>query len=178
MVSAGVIYARAGALDDAHRVMRHLERASREAPTAWNQRSVLTLQAEIAFAAGASKQAVDVFGAAGNAYPQASDHVGLALVYERQRDWQHAAEQWQGVLSASGEILQEEFPADLVLAHLQLARVQLKLGDAAGARNQYEKFLKLWHQGDNLHQRGEAVAELRALIQRSEKQGMPHGTEN
>ena len=178
MVAAGVLYARTGALKEAEGVMRRLQRVSREAPTAWNKRSVLAMQAEIAFAEGSLKRAAEVFGDADSMYPQSSDHVGLALVYEKQTDWRHAAEQWQEVLGARGEILQDEFPADLVLAYLQLARVQIKSGDAAGAQTNYEQFLQLWRQGDSLHQRGEAVAELRGLVQKSAKQGAKGRTMN
>lgn len=167
MLSAGVIYARAQAVAPARTVLRRLERASREAPTAWNRRSLLALQGEIALAERVPKEALTAFLEADNTYPQASTHTGLAAVFEAQHDWRHAAEQWQRVLNARGEILQEEFPADLILAHLQLARIDDRLGDTVSARRQYEEFLQLWQHGDDLRQRREATGELQALIRRS-----------
>jgi serine/threonine protein kinase/tetratricopeptide (TPR) repeat protein len=171
MVSAGTLYARTGALKDAARVVRRLELVSNEAPSAWNKRSVLALQAEIALAEGALKEAVQGFKNAATTYPQASDHVGLAVAYERQKDWRHAGEQWQEVLNLQGDVQQEEFPADLALAYLHLARGQIKLRDEPGGRRNYEQFLELWRNGDNLRQRSEAGAELRALEEKSKKQG-------
>jgi tetratricopeptide (TPR) repeat protein/predicted Ser/Thr protein kinase len=169
MLSAGVLYARADTLEPARKVLRRLERASQESPTAWNKRSLLTLRGEIALAEKAPKEAVASFLEADSTYPQASSHIELASAYEAMHDWQHAAEQWEQVLSARGEVLQEEFPADLVLAHLQLARLHVRLGDAAAARQQYEQFLQLWQQGDDLRQLREARSELQSLIRGSAK---------
>jgi tetratricopeptide (TPR) repeat protein len=178
IVSAGVLYARAGAVARAREVLRRLERANRENPSVWNKRSLLTLQGEIALAQKTPNQAVAAFLEADSTYPQASSHIELASAYEAMHDWRHAADQWQLVLNARGEILQEEFPADLVLAHLQLARASDHLGDAVAARQHYEQFLQLWQQGDDLPQRREAKGELQALLRKSEKTTLLHKTSN
>ena len=85
IVSAGILYARTGALKNADEVARRLQRASQEAPTAWNKRWLMAMQAEIALAGGSLKRAADGFGDAANTYSQSSDHVGLAVVYEKQK---------------------------------------------------------------------------------------------
>ena len=171
MVSAGILYARIGALKEAEGIVRRLERVSAQAPTAWNKRAVLEMQAEIASAQGSFQRSLDLFADAGRAFPQASDHVRRGLLYEKHSDWLHAAEQWPEVVNAKGEILELEFPADLALAYLHLARARFKLGDESGARKNYEEFLEIWRGGDNLRQRSEAATELRALLQESKKQG-------
>jgi tetratricopeptide (TPR) repeat protein len=171
MVSAGILYARIGALKEAEGIVRRLERVSSQAPTAWNKRAVLEMQAEIASAQGSFQRSLDLFADAGRAFPQASDHVRRGLLYEKHSDWLHAAEQWPEVVNAKGEILELEFPADLALAYLHLARARFKLGDQSGARKNYEEFLEIWRGGDNLRQRSEAATELRALLQESKKQG-------
>ena len=165
VVSAAVLYARAGAVESARKLLPRLERANRGAPTAWNKRSLVMVQGEIALAENRPRQAVAAFVEAENTYPQASNHLGLALAYDALHDWRHAVEQWQHVLQARGEILQEEFPADWVLAHLQLARINDRLGDKLTARLHYEEFLRHWQHGDDIDQKRAAVAELRAMVQ-------------
>lgn len=164
VVSAATLYARAGAAESARTLLPRLERASREAPTAWNRRSLLAVQGEIALAENRPKQALAAWLAAQSVYPQAPDHVGLALAYDAEHDWSHTAEQWQHTLDARGEMLLDGFSGDWVLAHLQLARVQKRLGNNSAARGQYEDFLKLWQQGDDLRQRHDARNELQALV--------------
>ena len=164
VVSAATLYARAGAAESARTLLPRLERASREAPTAWNRRSLLAVQGEIALAENHPKQALAAWLAAQTVYPQAPDHVGLALAYDAEHDWSHTAEQWQHTLDARGEMLLDGFSGDWVLAHLQLARVQKRLGNNSAARGQYEDFLKLWQQGDDLRQRHDARNELQALV--------------
>ena len=49
---------------------------------------------------------------------------------------------------ARGDILLHGFPADLVLARLQLARASARLGLIADARAGYDFVLETWQQGD------------------------------
>jgi hypothetical protein len=109
-------------------------------------------------------------------YPQASTYAESAIAYEAQRDWNNSVQQWKKLLDARGEILQEEFPADLVLAHLHMARAYDRVGDGLSARQHYEAFLHLWQQSDDLIQRREAISELQSLILKSEKGTTAHQT--
>jgi hypothetical protein len=161
-----------GALEPARRVLHRLQEASQKAPTKWNRRSALALQGEIAREARKPKQAVSSFFAAEDVYPQAASHVFLADAYEAQHDWQYAAQQQQ-VLNARGEILQEEFPADLALAHLHLARIICTAGERPVAVQQYEEFLRVWREGDDVRQKREAESELQKLIHASEQGARP-----
>lgn len=163
MLSAGIIYARVRSLAPARLVLQRLESAVQDSPTAWNKRCSLTLEAEIAIADASPKAAEQVFLEADKLYPQASTDIGLAAAYEEQQAWQQAAGQWQKVLDSRGEILQEEFPADLVLANLHLARISTHLGDTVAARRGYEEFLRIWHEADDIPERRQAARELQKL---------------
>jgi tetratricopeptide (TPR) repeat protein len=175
-VSAGKLYARAGALAAARQALRRLQSMTPGASTAWDKRSLSTLQGEIALAENAPQRALAAFLAADSAYPQASTHEELALAYEAQHDWRNAAEQWQQLLNARGEVLQEGFPADLVFAELQLARIHKRLGDVAAARQQYEEVLQRWQHSDDFRQRREAAREMQVLIRGSERLSVLHPT--
>jgi eukaryotic-like serine/threonine-protein kinase len=174
LVTAGSLYARAGAVEPARTVLRRLQSATVGASTAWNKRSLLILQGEIALAEEVPQSALEAFLAADSAYPQASTHEELALAYEAQRDWRNAAGQWQQLLNARGEVLQEGFPADLVLAQLQLARIQRRMGDQGAARQHYEAVLQQWQQGDDFRQRREAAREMQGLIHGPTKKNALH----
>jgi hypothetical protein len=82
----------------------------------------------------------------------------LARAYQAQRDWDRAAVAWRQVLEDRGEILQDSFPADWVLAHLQLARVY-RVHDLTKARSEYEEFLRIWQSADDLAVRQQALHE-------------------
>jgi tetratricopeptide (TPR) repeat protein len=166
VLSAGILYARAGAMPEAREVLGRLEKITDVSPTAWNKRSVLALQGEIALAAAEPAQARSLLSAAQETYPQAATFVPLALAGERQTDWTGVQRYWNSLLQNKGEVLQEEFPADLVLAHLHLARAARRLGDDSAARRHYQDFLQLWQQGDNIPQLRQAARELQLVDSR------------
>ena len=82
------------------------------------------------------------------AYPSYHAHVGLAELAEKRSDWRAAAAEWRQVAGARGDILRHGFPADLVLARLQLARASARLGLIADARASYDLVLATWQWGD------------------------------
>ena len=63
------------------------------------------------------------------------------------------------VLQDRGEILQDSFPADWVVAHLELGRVYEHLSDSAKSRGEYEEFLRIWQDADELPVRQQALQE-------------------
>jgi len=176
LVSAGILYARSGDLAPSLRILHRLERASHETPTASNKSFLLSLQGEIAIAEQQAAQAATAFRAADDVYPEAANHIGLARAYEAQREWRSAIEEWQHVLSGRGEILEQAFPADLVLAHLYLARNYVRMGDISAAREQFVEFLQLWQQSDDLREKRQAKSELKMAIEQSKKQVLLHKT--
>jgi hypothetical protein len=80
----------------------------------------------------------------------------LARAYQAQHDWDRAAAGWQVVLEDRGEILQDSFPGDWVVAHLELGRVYDGIGDLATARSEYEEFFRIWQNADELPLRQQA----------------------
>jgi hypothetical protein len=61
-----------------------------------------------------------------------------------------AAKEWEAFLNSRGEVFQDDYPADWVLAHVFFAQVKsLHLKDIDGARTEYKKFLGTWKESDH-----------------------------
>jgi hypothetical protein len=50
------------------------------------------------------------------------------------------------------------------VAHVELGRVYRQLGDVAKARSEYEEFLRIWQQADNLPVRQQALSEWHEIV--------------
>lgn len=156
---AGTLYALAGSINLARRVLRQLDAIRKRAPTAWNNSSFQALKGEIALAEGNTKEAVASFQDAAAQYEDPVAYRGMARSYQRQQDWSRAAQQWERFLHDRGEILQNEFPVDLAVAHLELARTCRQLKNAPCAEVHYQSFLHMWQQADDLPVRRLAARE-------------------
>jgi tetratricopeptide (TPR) repeat protein len=163
VLSAGILYARAKETTRARQVLRRLADYQKSIPSSWNRSSFHNLEGEILLADKRLNQAEAAFQAAVADYPQALSHTGLAHIYEAQQRWQLASPEWERVLHARGEILQNGFPPDLVFAHLELGRGYRKLGDRERARNHYDEVLRLWEHADDLPSLREARREAQEL---------------
>ena len=155
----GTLYAHIGDVKSAESVLHKLELLELNLPTSFNKSCFHNLAGEIALAQGRFGQAVELFSTAMAEYPQFASHEGLARAYQAQHDWDRAAAAWRQVLEDRGEILQDSFPADWVVAHLELGRVYRGLGDLARARNEYEEFFRIWQNADELPVRQQALRE-------------------
>ena len=67
------------------------------------------------------------------------------------------------VVAEKGEILQNGFPPDLAIAHLELARVYLQMNNRDLARNHYGEALRMWQHADESIQFREGQRGLREL---------------
>lgn len=159
----GTLYARMGEVKSAERVLRKLELLELSLPTSFNKSCFHNLAGEVAMAQRRYGQAVELFSAAMTEDPQFASHEGLARAYQAQHEWDRAIAGWQQVLGDCGEILQDSFPADWVVAHLELGRVYYRAGDLARARSEYEEFFRIWQNADELPVRQEALHEWRAI---------------
>ena len=159
----GTLYARMGEIKSAERVLRKLELLELSLPSSFNKSCFHNLAGEIAMAQRRYGQAVELFSAAMTEDPQFASHEGLARAYQAQHDWDRAIAGWQQVLGDGGEILQDSFPADWVVAHLELGRVYYRSGDLARARSEYEEFFRIWQNADELPVRQQALHEWRAM---------------
>jgi serine/threonine protein kinase/tetratricopeptide (TPR) repeat protein len=167
LTSAGILYARAGDVSGARSVLRRLDVARKAVPSSWNKSSYRNLEAEIALVEGKSDQAVKSLQAAVVEYPRSLSHLDLARAYQTRSKWKLTAPEWEVVLQKRGEILQDGFPPDLVVAQLYLARAYRKLKLVPQARTHYEEFLHLWQAADDLSVRRQALLELQEMIHES-----------
>ena len=155
----GTLYARLGEGQLAQRVLHKLELLELNLPTSFNKSCFHNLAGEIALAQGQFGQAVELFSTASVEYPQFASHEGLARAYQAKQDWNRALTGWQQVLEDRGEILQDSFPADSVVAHVELGRVYRRMGDLLKARGEYEEFFRIWQQADQVSVRQQALHE-------------------
>jgi eukaryotic-like serine/threonine-protein kinase len=156
---AGELYVQMGNIASAQQIYRTLANLSASFPSPSNSALRDNLAGEIALAQARSTDAVQLFSASLVAYPLALSHQGLARAYEAQHDWQKAAAEWKSFLNSRGEILQDFCPADWVLAHLFLARVDLHLNKVEESRDEYRKLLEIWEEGDQVGLVQQAVRE-------------------
>jgi serine/threonine protein kinase/predicted Zn-dependent protease len=149
LLTAGTLYARAGQAALAKRTLSTLESYTQQTTTAWNKSCYLNLKGEIALAEDKPPEALTAFQAAESEYSRALSHQGMARSYEAMGDWTRASQEWDQVLQRKGEILQVELPFDIAIAHLQSARAYAKSGNGGQAKDNYEKVLNLWKDGDD-----------------------------
>jgi tetratricopeptide (TPR) repeat protein len=142
-------------------MLRRLEDLLTNMPSRSNSAQRDNLAGEIALSEGRSTDAERLFSASLAAYPLALSHRGLARTYEAQQDWPSAAKEWETFLGSRGEVFQDNCPADWVLAHLFLARVDLHLNDIDRSRAEYKKFLRIWGESDRSRFVQQLVSEAR-----------------
>jgi eukaryotic-like serine/threonine-protein kinase len=162
-LAAGIIYARSGELGRARQLLQQLDTIQSKTPTAWNQSSDLCLEGEIALEERKPAQAVKMFSEAESKYSRALFHAGLAKGYEMQKDWEHAIGEWEEVLRRRGEMLQDQFPPDLAVAELQLARDNYQNRNFPASKQHYQAFLELWREADSQRLLKEAGRELKQV---------------
>ena len=163
---AGHLQVLARDLAAAEGTLKRLAAISKERPNAFTRSCTIQLQAGIAALRGRDAQAADLLKEADAAYPSYHAHIGLAELAEKRSDWRAAADGWRQVAEARGDILRYGFPADLVLAKLQVARASVRLGLIAEARASYEFVLATWQQGDMTPIRRRALDESSHLSDR------------
>ena len=148
LLNAGVLYARAGRIDKARLVLRLIDNAQKQFPSSSNQSSFHNLEGEIWLADARPVEAERSFTTAVQEYPRVLSHTGLARAYQAQRNWGLATRYWEQVLRGRGEILHNDFPADLAYAHLELGRLYRQMKKPDIARSHYEEILRMWPQAD------------------------------
>jgi DNA-binding winged helix-turn-helix (wHTH) protein/tetratricopeptide (TPR) repeat protein len=155
---AGELYVGMGDIASAKQIYGILENLSARLPSPSNRAYQYDLAGEMDLAQSRTTDAEQHFLASLGPYPALS-HEGLARAYEAQQDWENAATEWNSFLDSRGEVFQDDCPADWVLAHLFLARVERHLDKIDESRDEYRKLLGIWGNGDPVGVVHQAVTE-------------------
>jgi eukaryotic-like serine/threonine-protein kinase len=161
---AGTLYVRARKLAKAQQVLRRLDDLRQAIPSTENQNNFHSLEGEILLAKAKPQEAEISFSISAPGYAPFVASTGLAGAYRAEGRWDLSAGQWEKVLDERGEILQNGFPPDLVIAHLELARAYRQMNNRNLALKHYEEVLRLWQHADELTLLREAQHELRELL--------------
>ncbi len=163
LLNAGSLYARAGRIDKARQVLRRLDESRKAIPSSWNQDNFHNLEGEIALAEAKPERAEISFAPTDAGFAPFISYAGLARAYQAQRRWDLSAQAWEKVISRRDEVLQNGFPPDLAVAHLQLARVYRELNHPDLALKHYQEVLRMWQHADELRMLRQAKHELQLL---------------
>lgn len=87
----------------------------------------------------------------------------LASLWMERGEWAQARFYLLKILEMKGRILDDHFPGDWVVAHLDLARCEVELENPPDASRRYREFLDLWREGDATGLVRAAGAELERL---------------
>ena len=163
LLNAGVLYARAGQIDQASQVLRRIDDARKQFPSSSIQSFFYHLEGEIELAESRPALAEGSFTTAIQDYTLVDSHIGLARSYQAERRWDLATREWEQVLRSRGEILHYDYPPDLAYAHLELGRLYGLLEEPDLARTHYEEMIRMEAQADDFPAVKLARRELREL---------------
>jgi eukaryotic-like serine/threonine-protein kinase len=155
---AGELYLQMGDIPSARQAYGILENLFTRLPSPSNRAHHYILAGEIDLSQSRNTDAEQHFLASLGPYPALS-HQGLARAYEAQHDWENAASEWRSFLASRGEIFQDFCPADWVLAHMFLARVERHLNKVQESKDEYRELLGIWGNGDQVGLVHQAVTE-------------------
>jgi len=147
---AGSLYAQAGRVSKARQVLGTLEVLNKTTPNSPNRESLRNLEGEIFLAESKPQEAEVSFSDSTHAFLRFSFYMGLARAHQAERRWNLAAGEWEKVLGERGEILQNGFPPDLVIARVEAAGAYHEMNHHELARKNYEEALRMWQHGDGL----------------------------
>ncbi|MCI0615493.1 tetratricopeptide repeat protein, partial [bacterium] len=165
---AGSLLARIGKESQALEAMKVMEILLKEFPIAYYRSCQLNLKGEIFLAQQRPKQAIQSFLTAYVERPLVASHHGMARAYLQLGDLKNAAVEWKRAVDSRGEFLQDGFPPEWILAHLELARVYQRLNNPTLSAQYYQQFLTIWQNADAMPIRDEAVRELNELKNQKE----------
>jgi len=163
LLNAGVLYARAGRIDQASQVLRLIDDARKRFPSSSIQSFFHDLEGEIELADARPAMAEGSFTTAIEDYALVGSHIGLARTYQAERRWDLATREWEQVLRSRGEILHYDFPPDLAYTQLELGRLYGLLEEPDIARTHYEEMIRMEAQADDFPAVNLARSELKEL---------------
>ena len=132
----------------AQQVLRRLDDLQKAIPSSENQNNFHDLEGEIFSPRPNHNRLRFPFQSLLQAFAPFISSTGLARAYQAEGRWDLAAREWEKVLGEKGEILQNGFPPDLAIAHIELARVYRQMNNRDLARKHYEEALRMWQHAD------------------------------
>jgi len=163
LLEAGTLYARGGRIAKARQVLRQLNDLRKTTGSSEKQQSFRDLEGEILLAKARPQQAEIPFSVSAESFAPYVSSIGLARAYQAEGRWDLSAQQWERTLGERGEILQNGFPPDLVIAHLELARAYRQMNNRNLALKHYEEVLRQWQHADELTLLRDAQREFKEL---------------
>jgi tetratricopeptide (TPR) repeat protein len=157
------LFARTGRVSDARAAVDRLGSLQQQTDSAFARSCHDSAAGELAIAEGDPRRGVELLQVAQAQYARSDIILGLARALTVAKHWTSARAEWDRVLASPGEIFQEGFAAEWVLAHADRARVEHALGDDQAARRDYSAFFSLWAGADDLPPKRAAAADARAL---------------
>ncbi len=143
LLNAGTLYVRVGKITKARQVLGRMDDLRKAVPGSENQNDFHNLEGEILLAEAKPQQAEIPFSISAQSFAPFVSSTGLARAYQAEGRSDLAAEQWEKALGEGGEILQNGFPPDLAIAHIELARLYRQMNHRDLARQHYEEALRM-----------------------------------
>jgi eukaryotic-like serine/threonine-protein kinase len=148
MRRAGALAIELGDISAGRKILAQMERLPLLQESHFTQSCYYNLKGVVESAAGQTDSAIESQRRAALFFPTYEPYRALGDEYASRRDWLNAAQAYQRYLGFRGEMLRDDSPSDLVLAHLSLARSLAQAGDSAHSLEQYDEFLRLWGNAD------------------------------
>jgi tetratricopeptide (TPR) repeat protein len=145
----GVEYARIGQLDKAAAILAKSQ-ATANAQDPSDSTSLTVLEGEIELARGNYSQAINLLQQAASSYPSSGCLTGLSLARAQLMagNLDAARATYENVLPRRSTCQAWEPETDWLVAHLHLAEIYVKLGQADKARQPLDKLLSMWKDAD------------------------------
>jgi serine/threonine protein kinase len=153
-----------GDLKRARELLAILDKQRAQESAAFAQLHFFNLQGNLELNEGRIEAAIEDEKRASVFYPSFEPYLSLGRAYTAERDWKSAIGAYERYLQFRGEILRDDYAADLVLTQLYLGRLYAESGQPSQAASHYDEFLHLWADADpDLPVLREAQAEKRRL---------------
>jgi tetratricopeptide (TPR) repeat protein len=145
----GLMAAQLGDLTTARQLLAQLAAISAQRDSAFTKSCYYNLKGALDLASREPESAIENQRRAALFFPSYHAQAALGDSYAARQEWRSSAQAYQRYLNFKGEIFDDDSPSDWVLAHLALARVLAKAGDAKQALQSYDDFLRLWAHADS-----------------------------
>jgi len=145
---SGLMAVQLGNLNTARQRLKRLAELSAQRDSGYTRSCYYNLKGAVDLAAGDVESSIESQQRAAVFFPSYEIPSALGNAFAAGKEWDSAAEAYQHYLEFKGEIFDDDSPSEWVLAHLALARVLARAGEANRALHFYDEFLRLWAHAD------------------------------